>query len=47
MDGVDVGDFSGADDGGNVEIALVQRGGPMQMASSAKRTCSELRSASL
>ena len=47
MDGVDVGDFSGGDDGGDVEIAVGGRGGPMQMASSAKRTWSELRSASL
>ena len=48
MDGVHVGDFRGADDGGNIEVAARSCGGPMQMASSAKRTwqasCGRLRS---
>ena len=40
MDRVDIGDLRSRDDGGNIEIAVSGRGGPMQMASSAKRTCS-------
>jgi hypothetical protein len=47
MNGVDIGDFSGADDGGNVEIALVQARRANADGFVGKATCSELRSASL
>ena len=47
MDRIHVGDFRGADHRWNIEIALGQLRRSMQMASSAKRTASELRSASL
>ena len=47
MDGVHVGDFGGADDVRECSGSFpCERGGPMQTASSANRTCSELRSAS-
>ena len=47
VDGIGIGDFGGADNRRDIEIAFRGRGGPMQIASSAKRTWSELRSASL
>ena len=46
MDGVNVGDF-GADCSVDVQVAFEERGGPMQMASSANLTFRALQSASL
>ncbi len=46
MDGVGAGDLGGADDVGDVEVALVAAAGPMQTDSSAISTPSESRSAS-
>ena len=43
---VSAGDLRRADDGGNVQVALALRAGPMQTSSSANRTCREFSSAS-
>jgi len=45
MDRVGAADLRRGEDGGNVEVALFDGGGPMQIDWSAKRTCSELASA--
>ncbi len=42
VDGHRVGDFGSADDGGHVEIARAEGGGPMHTDSSASSTCFRL-----